>query len=432
MNWPASTATQPRSTPGPCRCGCADCDKTCCQLDCLVQPRFFCGQLLTDRDLTALVDWTRGKFSLTRYREGWGVVCGLGLRCDPDKPGGVIIEPGYAISCCGDDILVCEPTQLDLSTACHIQDECLDRWGKLTTPATAMQPAWQKIGSLSSMLGEVVAVDVLLAYQEKPTDPQTSLGYGGCSGVSDCEYSRVHEGFTLTYTPAPAKGDTGPASAAPGSIVITEILDWQKRTRPKSDAIRRKLQDSLASNPLQSFCFVSDLVRDTRTVLSEANLPAILFWMLLDYRTQALACACGSCDAEAGVPLGRVWLRAVEVERRRECHVVAISATPSRRALRRDCAPTDGAGCVELREVMWQTPDDAQARLAAYGIRVVNEWEFTANTLDDVRRLAGCYSSSICKSDSAEVDLLWFVDPLTGDRRVVAVCPPGAGGGTYS
>lgn len=433
MNWPAPTTTQSRSTTTPCPCGCADCDKTCCQLDCLVQPRFFCGQLLTDRDLTALVDWTRGKFRLARYRDGWGVACGLDLRCDPDKASGVIIDPGYAISCCGDDIVVCEPTPLDLSAACHIQDECLDPWRKQTAPAATMQAAWQKIGSLTDVLGEVVAVDVLLAYREELTEPQTSLGYGGCSGVSDCEYSRARETFRLTFEAATDTADAMQSSSDNRPIVVTDFLDWQKRTRPKSDAIRRKLQDVLANNPLQSFCFVSDLIRDARTDLSDVKngrLVTILFWMLLDYRTQALACACGSCEAEAGVPLGRVWLRSVEVERRRECHVVAISAVaPYRRALQRDCAPTNRPGCVELRDVIWQTPDAAEARLAAQGITVANRVQFTANTLDDLRTLAGCYSSSVCRSDTEEVDLVWFTDPLTDSHRVIAVCPRGAGQG---
>ena len=40
---------------GPCPCGCVECEDTCCSLDCLVQPRFFHGQLLTDRDLNALL-----------------------------------------------------------------------------------------------------------------------------------------------------------------------------------------------------------------------------------------------------------------------------------------------------------------------------------------------------------------------------------------
>src|SRR5947209_292801 len=103
-----------------CSCGCAPCEGTCCQLDCLVKPRFFCGQLLTDTDLSALVEWAREKFGLARYRHGWGVVCGLDVRCDGDarNPARVAVTPGYAIGCCGDDIIVCEEATLDLSACC--------------------------------------------------------------------------------------------------------------------------------------------------------------------------------------------------------------------------------------------------------------------------------------------------------------------------
>src|SRR5262245_59204059 len=89
-------------------CGCAPSAEQCCSLDCLEQPRFFCGQLLTDQDLTALLRWTQDKLRLGRYRHGWGVVCGLEVHCDPRQPGWVIVSPGYAVSCCGDDIIVCQ------------------------------------------------------------------------------------------------------------------------------------------------------------------------------------------------------------------------------------------------------------------------------------------------------------------------------------
>ena len=35
---------------------------------------------------------------LGRFRHGWGIVCGLDVRCDPTCEGGVVVEPGYAVS----------------------------------------------------------------------------------------------------------------------------------------------------------------------------------------------------------------------------------------------------------------------------------------------------------------------------------------------
>src|SRR6266705_1913825 len=110
-----------------CHCGCATCDGTCCRLDCIVKPHFFCGQLLTDADLSALLKWARDRFGLSRYRHGWGVVCGLDVRCDPSVPTGVIVTPGYAVDCCGDDIIVCESASLDLKGAGRQEaDPCAD------------------------------------------------------------------------------------------------------------------------------------------------------------------------------------------------------------------------------------------------------------------------------------------------------------------
>src|SRR5437867_4208157 len=119
------TPTEPATQP--CPCGCAPCADLCCHLDCVVQPRFFCGQLLTNQDLMALLGWTQDKLRLGRYRHGWGVVCGLEVRCHPQQVGAVIVEPGYAVSCCGDDIIVCTETTFDLSDACREEkDPCAE------------------------------------------------------------------------------------------------------------------------------------------------------------------------------------------------------------------------------------------------------------------------------------------------------------------
>src|SRR6266511_1447041 len=108
-------------------------EEACCGTECLVQPRFFHGQLLTDADLNQLLSWTESKFRLQRSRDGWGVVCGLELSLDPEHPTHVIIHPGQAIDCCGRDLVVCEPMSFDLSDACP-KEECLEppynRWGR--------------------------------------------------------------------------------------------------------------------------------------------------------------------------------------------------------------------------------------------------------------------------------------------------------------
>ena len=133
-------------------------DRTCCGLGTLVRPRFFCGQLLTDTDLTAFLEWTADKLRLNRYRTGWGVVCGLDVHCDPDPavPGGVIVTPGYAISCCGDDIVVDAAYRWDLRDACRLERPCDPGYGQAPTT----EPT------------EPEVIDLYLCYREEDAAPR--------------------------------------------------------------------------------------------------------------------------------------------------------------------------------------------------------------------------------------------------------------------
>ena len=73
MNEMSMTTTKPQAGENKCHCG-GRCKGECCELECLIQPRFFCGQLLTDQDQVGLIvlrpDGTWGAASL---REGFKV-----------------------------------------------------------------------------------------------------------------------------------------------------------------------------------------------------------------------------------------------------------------------------------------------------------------------------------------------------------------------
>src|SRR5438552_12275393 len=82
---------------------------TCGGVECFERPRYFCGQLLTDKDLDAAQRYVIEKNKLhNRYLVGTGVVCGLAVRCDPCDECAVTVEPGHAIDCCGNDIVLSE------------------------------------------------------------------------------------------------------------------------------------------------------------------------------------------------------------------------------------------------------------------------------------------------------------------------------------
>src|SRR4051794_691869 len=95
----------------------------CRGLECMCRPRYFSGQLLTEGDLNAEQQYVVRKNQLHNlYLHGWGVVCGLTVTCHPSCAGWVRIGEGYAISPCGDDIVVCEPADVDVLARV---EECL-------------------------------------------------------------------------------------------------------------------------------------------------------------------------------------------------------------------------------------------------------------------------------------------------------------------
>jgi len=169
-----TTVTDRMSHPTPTRvapshCTCADCGG----LECLCRPRFFAGQLLTEEELNRLDHYIVAKNKLqNRYIHGWGVVCGLDVVCD-DCTNGVIVKPGYALSPCGDDIVVCREKAVDVCSLIQVctkreRDDC-DDLGYTDDRRTAA--------------GCVETGDWVLAirYTERASRGVTPLRGGGCT-----------------------------------------------------------------------------------------------------------------------------------------------------------------------------------------------------------------------------------------------------------
>ncbi|MDB5812210.1 MAG: hypothetical protein JWN94_4332 [Betaproteobacteria bacterium] len=147
----------------------------CGGLECLCRPRFFAGQLLTDEDLNRLDHYIVAKNRMhNRHLFGTGVVCGLEVVCsvcDPAGNGTVVVRPGYALSPCGNDIVVCHDEQVnicDLINRCRprLPDECLDPRNPNDNECRQGTEDW------------VLAI----CYQEKPSRGITALRGG--SGAS--------------------------------------------------------------------------------------------------------------------------------------------------------------------------------------------------------------------------------------------------------
>jgi hypothetical protein len=168
----------------------SNCCPTCGSVECLERPRFFCGQLLTDKDLDAAQRYVIEKNRLhNRYLVGTGVACGLAVRCDPCCDGSVIIEPGYAIDCCGNDIVVCKEASFNV----------IDCFKQPETPYCDRDLIEYK----SQCDRESKEYCLAIFYDEEPIKPVTALiRDNGCKNVR-CEPSRTRETFRFELVEKP-------------------------------------------------------------------------------------------------------------------------------------------------------------------------------------------------------------------------------------
>jgi hypothetical protein len=415
-------ATTRQGSHEPCPCGCSPCPEDGCKLECLTRPRFFCGQLLTDRDLEALTGWTRDRLALARFRHGWGVACGLDVRCDPDpkRPAGVIVSPGYAVSCCGQDVVLCEEARLDLREACREDEE------------PCVQVRWTSLGV---EVDRERKVDLFLRYREEPSEPQAAFGRSACKEVSSCEASRVRESWELVWKPA--GGDPREAEARRWQEEYgrcAEVLDaFQRRfgSSRNREEIRRWLLGWIDEHPLHHFCFIRGQVCELEgKTVSEALLLRILFLLVQDCRNAFLQRACHACQGSEDVPLARICLA---LEEGRECRVCSIDPYPP---YRRPLSPAGfpaALGDVNLGPWIWHREEEVCAALADLGVPVHKRQDFTipASLAELRRQLDGPIFAECGKPVCLQVlDLEplreeWDEPCLPGGGRVVGfLCEP--------
>jgi hypothetical protein len=170
------------SKQGDCGCGCHETGTPCCTNVCFERPNYFCGHLLTDDDLTTGVRYVREKNKLYhRTLHGSGIVCGLGVRRDPDCPGNVLIGEGFAIDACGNDLVVCEQQSFNVIAA-------LRRKGCMVTAAG--DPCKETDDDDCHMKN---CFWIAARYRETPSDFESPLESACSPGPSACEPTRIHE-----------------------------------------------------------------------------------------------------------------------------------------------------------------------------------------------------------------------------------------------
>jgi hypothetical protein len=195
----------------PCSCGGQECEA--CTTKTMVRPRFFAGQLLTEDDLEALTTYVVTKQRLhARHLHGAGVVCGLEVVCHPCDRGKIQVQPGYALDCCGNDIVV--PCVADLDLLAMIRrlrldklggydcgDPCEDKGTKKSASMTATdRPAEETVGAMPLPEGvkktSLRRYCLYVSYCERGTDPVTPYVLDEpCGTGASCEQTRIREGY---------------------------------------------------------------------------------------------------------------------------------------------------------------------------------------------------------------------------------------------
>jgi len=157
----------------------------------LQRPRFFAGQIISETDLNSEIAYILAKQRLhNRYLHGVGTACGLEVVCN-NCDGYVTVKPGYAISPCGDDIIVCQEQPFNVIKA--INDCCSSRNNK--TVCDPYRPAVDP-----GCTGREQHWCITIKYAEIPTQPVTPLRppqktcscTGPCGGSCGCAGSKTN------------------------------------------------------------------------------------------------------------------------------------------------------------------------------------------------------------------------------------------------
>ena len=146
--------------------------------------RYFRGMLMTDMDFDVEQIYHNEKRKLlNRMLHGWGIVCGLEVKPTQPPSPNIIVEPGLALDCHGNEILVCEEQTIDLS-----EKICQSPLTKSQEDPCA---EYRKIEEGPTTLY------VVIKYHESKTDPLPVYAPGGSCEEKTCDYSRTQEGFCI-------------------------------------------------------------------------------------------------------------------------------------------------------------------------------------------------------------------------------------------
>jgi len=160
--------------------GCEPIDCPTCEPPQLARNTLFDGKPMNARDFLDEQNYFLGKHRRhNQHLHGWGTACGLRVHEHPNpacRNQYVVVEPGYAIDCCGREILVRAPAMVDL------RGLFLDAWRKAH-------------GSEAEPDDGAHRLSLILRYAECPTEPVPAV-FGGCgSPESACLPGKLVDGY---------------------------------------------------------------------------------------------------------------------------------------------------------------------------------------------------------------------------------------------
>lgn len=222
--------------------------ETCCELVCFERPNYFCGHLLTDADLMREQWYFREKNKLYhRTLHGSGIVCGLRLTRDPNCPGGVLIDEGYAIDDCGNDLVVCEPLPFDVVGRLREKGYLVEE-----APADPCKPKEEKPECKVKQ-----CFYITICYQEEPAEFTTPFIAGCRAGPSECEPTRIRESVRfdiLAELPGEANWLDDLKSRVEACFKVFSEGAFAQALKDKSEFLAKVIQGEATQDDYRSCC----------------------------------------------------------------------------------------------------------------------------------------------------------------------------------
>jgi len=184
--YPAPEQQTVSQAAGPCSChgGGTQAPSACCDLTCFERPRYFCGHLLTDADLSLDQRYVIEKQKLYhRALHGSGIVCGLRLTCHPQCCDNIVVGEGFGIDDCGNDLVLCQPEPFNVIARL--------REKKLLIPAPKPEDCPPGVPPEECVIPQCFYV--VACYEEDGQEYATPLTPGCGPSLGDCEPTRIRE-----------------------------------------------------------------------------------------------------------------------------------------------------------------------------------------------------------------------------------------------